>query len=192
MTEKLLDYFSKFIPLSAEERNAIAEDMEIQKFEKGMSLLKEGQFSEITYFVLQGCVRQFYVIDGEEKTANFFTEEQWIISTSSPLEKKPAAYNLRCTEDCYLVIGDSERGDRLLARFPKFQELSRMILEKEIAKQQKMMSSFITDSPEQRYLKLQETRPDLLERVPQYQLASFIGVKPESLSRIRNRISKRK
>ena len=80
MDEKLLKYFQRIMPLSDEEITAIVETMSIQHYKKGTVLLKEGQISTEVYFVLEGCVRQFYLIDGDEKTNNFFTEEQWVIS----------------------------------------------------------------------------------------------------------------
>ena len=72
MEKKLLDYFSRIMPLSDEELNAIVETMIIKKFEKETVLLREGQISSEAYFVLDGCVRQFYLVDGEEKINNFF------------------------------------------------------------------------------------------------------------------------
>ena len=76
--------------------------------------------------------------------------------------------------------------------FPKLEIITRMMMEQDLGKSQDAMANFITSSPEERYLNLQKTRPDLLQRVPQHQLASFLGVTPESLSRIRNRMAKNK
>lgn len=83
MDQKLLSYFQKILPLSQEEIEAILETMTIKEYKKGTVLLKQGQISTEAYFVLEGCVRQFYLVDGEEKTNNFFTEEQWVISMNS-------------------------------------------------------------------------------------------------------------
>ena len=76
MENKFVKYFSKVSPLSEAESKAIEENMCIKVFKKGDFLLKEGQISVDTYFILEGCVREFIVVDGEEKTTNFFTEEQ--------------------------------------------------------------------------------------------------------------------
>jgi len=189
MDNKLIKYFSKIMPLSDEEVNAIAETMVIQQYKKGTVLLREGQISTETYFVLEGCVRQYFLIDGEEKTNNFFTEEQWVVSLNSFNPELVSKHFLDCCEDSTLVVGDSEKADKLYEQFPKLETVSRKVMEKVFAEQQEISGSYFTDTPEQRYLKLLNTRPDLLQRIPQYQLASYVGVKPESLSRIRKRIA---
>ena len=81
-----------------------------------------------------------------------------------------------------------EKEENLYKRFPKFETISRKVMEKVFAEQQEIMSSYTTDTPEQRYLKLLKSRPDLFQKIPQYQIASYIEVKPESLSRIRKRL----
>ncbi len=189
MENKIIEYFSRLMTLSEIEKAAILESMEIINFPKGSILLKEGQIPKENYFVLQGCIRKYLIVNGEEKTLDFFTEEQWVLSTDSTETPPPSTHYLVCLEDCALVIGTEEKGNELFKRFPKFQNLSRIILQKQITKEQQLASSFIADSPEERYKKLQELRPELFARVPQYQLASYLGVKPESLSRIRKRIS---
>lgn len=191
MRNKLLDYFADFAGLSAEEARAIEDSMVVKTYPKGTILLREGQISNECYFVLQGCVRQYYLIDGEEKTDQFFTEEQWIVSMTSFTEKVPAAHYWSCCEETTLVVANEERENDLYTRFPRFETISRNVMGKMLADQQAQMASYLTDSPEQRYLKLLESRPDLFQRIPQYQLASYIGVKPESLSRIRKRIVSR-
>ena len=137
---------------------------------------------------MQGCVRQYSLIDGEEKTTNFFTEGQWIISMTGMTQHAAASYYLVCVEDCELVAGNEQVAQELFKKFPRFETISRVVMEAAFAEQHRLMMSYLTDSPEQRYLKLLDSRPDIFQRVPQYQLASYIGVKPESLSRIRKRI----
>lgn len=190
MKNKIVEYFSKLMPLSDSEKEAILEDLQLETYKKDTTLLREGQVPKVNYFVLEGCVRQYSIVEGEEKTLDFFLEEQWILLTNSSGEENPSKHYLTCVEDCSLVLGDEEGGDRLLKKFPNFQDLSRMVLEKQIMKQQQLSHSFITDSAEQRYKNVVKLRPELLARVPQYQLASYLGVTPESLSRIRKRIQK--
>ena len=190
MKNKFVNYFSSISPLSEEESKAILDSMCIKTFEKGAFLLKEGKISLDTYFILEGCVREFIVIDGEEKSTNFFTEEQWVISLNNFGPQNASTHNLVCVEDTTVCVGNEQQAQLMFKRFPRFETISRAIVESDFANQKKLLMSYLTDSPEQRYIKLLETRPYIFQRVPQYQIASYIGVKPESLSRIRKRISK--
>ncbi|UZR93833.1 Crp/Fnr family transcriptional regulator [Chondrinema litorale] len=189
LKDKLINYFLKFAELTQEEKQAIADSANILEFKKGTVLLEQGQISKEIYFVLKGCVREFYVIEGEEKTSNFFTEEQWVISLKSNTHKTPADHFYDCLEYCTLLVADEEKYNPMYEAFPRFERISIDILQHEFAVQQDMQATYVTNSAEQRYLNLLKNRPDLLQRVPQYQLASFIGVKPETLSRIRRRLA---
>jgi CRP-like cAMP-binding protein len=91
-------------------------------------------------------------------------------------------------EDTSVVVGNEQKAQELFKQFPRFETISRQIMESVFIQQQNQMTSYITDKPEQRYLKLLETRPDIFQRAPQYDIATYIGVKPESLSRIRKKL----
>lgn len=192
MENKLVSYFKKIMPLTEDEASAIADSIVVKNFKKGTVLLAEWQISTECYFVLEGLVRQYYLVDGEEVTNNFFSENQWVISIDSFSQQKPANHFFVCEEDTALVVGNEERENEMYNYSQKFETISRKVMESIVIEQQQQMMSYITDSPEERYLKLQNSRPDLLNRVPQYQLASYIGVKPESLSRIKKRITPKK
>jgi len=186
---KFVNYFAKMATLSAAESQAIADAMSPQTFKKGTFVVKEGQYSTNTYFVLEGCLREYILTDGEEKTTNFFTEEQWVISLNNFSPETPVTHNLVCVEDTTLVVGNEQQAQAMFKNFPRFETISRAVLETTFMEQKTLLLSYLTDSPEQRYLKLLKNRPDLFQRIPQYQLASYIGVTPESLSRIRKRIT---
>lgn len=189
MKQKFVDYFSKISPLSKEEAKTILDNMSIKTFKKGEYLLKEGQMTLDTFFILKGCVREYMNVDGEEKTSNFFTEEQWVISMNNFNANQTSIHNLECLEDTVVSVGNEEQAQIMFKIFPRFETIARAIVEADFAEQKKHLTTYLTDTPEQRYLKLLKTRPDILQRVPQYQIASYIGVKPESLSRIRKRMS---
>lgn len=190
MREKIVKYFSKITPLSAEEATAIKHSAVIKNYAKGAVLVQEGQFSKETFFVLQGLVRQYNLVDGKEKTTAFFTEEQWVIALNN-LGDKPSAYYWVCEEDSVLMLGNDDSAQKIFSQFPRLESIARKIVENTFAEYQQTILNYLTDSPEQRYMRLLKSHPDLIQRIPQYQLASYIGVKPESLSRIRKRLMKK-
>lgn len=188
MENPIVNYFSQLTSLSKEEKDVLENTMVVTRFKKDTLLLKEGQTSVDTYFILEGCIRQFTAVDGEEKTTHFFTEQQWVISLTGLSPDTPSSHNLVCMEDCALVVGNEEKAQELFKHFPRFETLARNVMEKSFSEQLQHMTSYLTDTPEQRYLKLLQSRPELFQRIPQYYMASYIGVRPESLSRIRKRL----
>lgn len=187
MENEIIRFLSKHVTLSEEEEQAILE-LDLGRFyKKGTILLKEGQTSNSSYFVFEGCVKAYYLIDGEEKITAFYTEGE-SIEPVSYVTKRPSEYYLECLEDCLLNTGNSEIEEKIIGEHPGFEIVCRVMSSQMLAKKQIDFDYFKNSSPEERYVHLSETRPDLVQRVPQYQLASYIGLKPESLSRIRKRL----
>lgn len=175
--------------LSEEEKKAITDLAIFRNFKKGTVLLKEGDISDESYFVIKGCLRCYYMIEGEEKTTAFYTESE-SLSPACAINNTPSEYHVACVEDSILSVGNPEMEKIIFEKFPRFETLCRILSEELLAKNQSSFAEFINSNPEQRYLNLLKTRPDLLQRVPQYQLASYLGITPQSLSRLRNRLSR--
>lgn len=187
MKNILFDFISKYISLTEEEKDVILSLDLFRSVKKGETLLKEGQNSKDSYFVLKGCIRTYYIIDGEEKTTAFYTEMD-ALTPHCVVNKIPSDYFISCVEDSIISVSNSDMEAEINSKFPKFDIMCRMLSEELLAKQRIDFDEFKTSSPEQRYLNLLQTRPDLIQRVPQHQLASFLGIKPQSLSRLRARI----
>ncbi len=187
MEHLLFDYLSKFIALTDAEKQAIKALNLFKQFKKGTILLKEGQRSDYGYFILKGCIRTYYIIDGEEKTTAFYTEAE-SLEPLSKINQEPSKHYISCVEDSILLVGNSEIERAMFEQFPRFETLCRVLSEKLLAKNTADFDDFKTSSPEQRYLDLLKTRPDLFQRVPQYQIASFLGITAQSLSRMRARL----
>jgi len=187
MQDILFDFISKYISLTEDEKNALLSLDLFRSVKKGTILLKEGQKSQEEFFVLKGCIRKYYIVDGEEKTTAFFTEMEGL-TPHCVISKTPSEYFISCVEDTILTVANPDIGVEINTKFPKFELMCRILSEELLAKQQINFDKFKTSSPEQRYLNLLQNRPDLIQRVPQHQLASFLGIKPQSLSRLRARI----
>ncbi len=190
MQNLLFDFISKYISLTDDEKNALLSLDLFHSVKKGTILLKEGQKSNDGYFVLKGCIRTYYIIDGEEKTTAFYTEME-ALTPPCIISKTPSEYYISCIEDSILLVSNSDMEVEINNKFPKFETMCRILSEELLAKQRIDFDEFKTSSPEQRYINLLQKRPDLIQRIPQQQLASFLGIKPQSLSRIRARILKK-
>ncbi len=187
----LVAYVSSFIDLTPEEIRAIEDEIPVATYKKGMVLLREGEISKECFFILKGCMRQFQLVDGEEKTTAFFTEFEPVVAFTSYSQQLPSTYGFACVEETTTVVGHIDHEEEIYRKFPRFESLSRMFMAQDHGKTQELFATFITSSPEERYLHLLETRPELLQRVPQHQIASYIGMTPESLSRMKRRILKK-
>jgi CRP-like cAMP-binding protein len=191
MKDLLFDFISKYVSLTEEEKNAILALNLFRTVKKGTILLEEGQKSEDSYFVLQGCIRTYYIIDGEEKTTAFYTEME-ALTPHCVVSKNPSQYYVSCLEDSILTVSNLDMEAEINGKFPKFETMCRILSEELLAKERIDFDEFKTSSPEQRYQNLLQKRPDLIQRVPQHQLASYLGIKPQSLSRLRARILEKK
>jgi len=187
MKDILFNFISKYVSLTEDEKNALLSLDLFHSVKKGVILLEEGQKSKDSYFVLKGCIRTYYIIDGEEKTTAFYTEMD-ALTPHCVINKAPSEYFISCVEDSILLVSNTDMSVEVNRKFPKFDIMCRMLSEELLAKQRIDFDEFKTSSPEQRYLNLLKRRPDLIQRVPQHQLASYLGIKPQSLSRLRARI----
>lgn len=191
MQNLLFDFISKYITLNEDEKNALLSLDLFHYIKKGTVLLKEGERTKNSYFVLKGCIRTYYILDGEEKTTAFYTEME-ALTPPCVISKTSSDYYVSCLEDTILSISNSDMEIEINSKFPKFDIMCKILSEELLAKQRIDFDEFKTSSPEKRYLNLLRKRPDLLQRVPQHQLASYLGIKPQSLSRLRSRILEKK
>lgn len=192
MKEQLKKFLKNFQMLTNDEIQLIMDRSIIKFFEKGTYLLREGQIATECYLVLKGCVRVYYLIDGEEKSTAFYTEGQPVNSFTSAANNIPSKHYLVCAEDCVLTVGNDSLEAEMCRLIPRLADIIRQEVEKSVGKVQDDLARFIISSPEERYQFLLKTRPELFHRIPQHQIASFLGIKPESLSRLRKRIARRR
>jgi signal-transduction protein with cAMP-binding, CBS, and nucleotidyltransferase domain len=189
MENTLVEMMSNFIDLTDDEKQGILKAFPVKTYTKGTHLLNEGQISENAFFVIKGCLRKHCIEDGDEKTFEFYTEFESAVNFESLSNRSPSKYYFTCVEESVIAIFNSEKETELYKQFPRFGEVCRVELEKMLGASQENLMKFKNSTPKERYLNLLEERPNLINRVPQYQLASYLGIKPETLSRIRKRVS---
>ena len=190
MQELLFDFISKYVSVTEAEKQSILSLGIFRSVKKGTILLQAGEYSKKGYFVLKGCIRCYYIIDGEEKTTAFYTEMEGH-TPGCVISEKASEYYISTTEDSIITESTPDMETEIFEKYPKFETLCRLLSDELLVKQQINFDDFKTSSPEKRYLNLAEKRPDQLHRVPQHQIASYLGIKPQSLSRLRARIQKK-
>jgi len=185
------EYLAALGNLSEHEKAELQKLMPIKEFTKGTLLLREGQVAHDAYFILSGCIRSYYLRDGEDITTAFYTENESCASLYSFSKQVPANHFLECIEACKVIVLNYEKEKEIIAKYPAMESMCRISVESDFGKTQEAIAQYLTQSPEERYLSLLDKRPELFQRIPQYQLASYLGVKPESLSRLKKRIAEK-
>ncbi len=117
MENIIFDFISKYITLSKEEEKEFILLNTFKSYKKGTVLLKEGEITDECYFILEGCVRIIYLVEGEEKTTEFYTELEGI-NPHCVVDKKASSYNIACVEDCILTVGNPEMEAIMFEKFP--------------------------------------------------------------------------
>lgn len=152
-------------------------------------LYRSGSVVRHVCFIVKGCMRHYYITEeGDERTVVFGEENWWIGDLVSFLQRKVTNLNLQAVEDSELLIIERERFDRGLKEFPGFLEYYQKGTQKTYTKLMEQVGQE-TESAKTRYLRLEKERPSLLNRVSQVYIASYLGITPESLSRLRKEIA---
>jgi CRP-like cAMP-binding protein len=192
MAYELRKYLESFISFTEEEWTILSESFQPMRVDKKTHLTELGQREKYMYFVVKGLVR-LYCMNTKAETATtfFFRENHFASCYDSFLNGSPSSQALETLEDCILLAIRKEQFDLIHEQLPKLSRLTREITDQRFINTQRIFMSYITQTPEQRYLSFEKYNADLLLRVPQHIIASFLGMTPVSLSRIRNRLMKK-
>ncbi|WP_298504649.1 Crp/Fnr family transcriptional regulator [uncultured Maribacter sp.] len=186
--DRIINTVNAYISLSEQEKKYLQDAITKKVFHKNEIIFSEGRVSNEIYFVNQGCVRLFYNVDGKDKTAFFYTTGQYICAGESFTFNIPATENYQAINQTEIFVLTKPKIEKLLQQVPKMEIIARIATENELITCQKLIACFITKSPEERYLDLLNTQGELFQQVPQQYIASYLGVSPETLSRIKKRI----
>lgn len=190
MTESILNSIKSIITLSEDEKNGFLGILRHRKFKKKDYVFKNGDLCNFIIFVKSGIFRLFHLHDGEEKIIEFFIENYWYTDFESYLTNQSTHFSFQAMTDGELILLYKEDIEKMYDKFPRTERIGRRLVEMALVDITNKGRVFENISPEQRYLRLMENRPFLLDALPQYYIASYLNLKPESLSRIRKRLSK--
>jgi len=186
--EALISSIRSLISLSEDEVDVIGRLFKKRDLKKSEFFLADGQVCKYAGFIEKGLVRYYINADGEEKTYELGQEHNFVCNYESFLPQTPSTKIIQALEDCALWQISHADLQVFYQSVSGGERFGRMGIEQVFVQLLKALTSLYTDSPENRYQKLLSEHPDLLQRVSQYHIASYVGVKPQSLSRIRKRI----
>jgi len=189
--EPLLSYFDRLIPLNKEEKQLVTEKFHPRLYRKRQFALQEGDICTQFNFVVRGCLRTYKIDEkGNTHILQFATENYWINDLGSFHGVKPSALNIDALEDTVVLQISRDDLISLYNEAPKFDRIFRVLVEKAFVRLQERLLQNISSTAEDRYQSFLELYPHLINRLSQVQIAAFIGVTPEFLSRLRNMRSK--
>ena len=161
-----------------------------KKIRKHQFLLQEGEVCKHIAFVNKGCLRE-YTIDnkGVEHIMQFAIEDWWVADLNSYLAGTPAIYNIDAIYDSEVLLLEKSARDVMLDNCPKIERYFRLLMEANYVASHRRITESLTTSAEERYVNFIKTYPKLLKQIPQNQIASYLGITPQSLSRIRKEMT---
>ena len=193
MFELLLTSIKEHISITDEEFEFCKTLFIPKKLRKKQYLLQEGDVCRYTSFVEKGMLRTFTVDEkGNEPILQFSFEGWWIADLYSFLTEEPSIYNVEALENCELLLITKTSWDTLLEKVPAFERYFRILIQNSLIATQRRLMSSLSETAEEKYTKLIENFPTCLQRLPQHMIASYLGITPETLSRIRGQMAARK
>ena len=189
-------FFQKFnekVQLTEQEQERLKKYLTFKKLRKKQYLLQEGDVCKTIAFVEKGALRAYSVDENDAERIIQFGLEGWTISDLySFLTEEPATYNIDAIEDSELVLISKSAHEELLQTMPKYETYTRLNITGAYLAMQKRLTSIISSSVEERYAEFVALYPHIAQRVPQHMIASYMGLTPETLSRVRKRLSSSK
>ncbi|SKB29636.1 Crp/Fnr family transcriptional regulator [Daejeonella lutea] len=189
MHELFFESFNTKVQLTKEEELQIAKYLTPKKLRKKQYLLQEGDPCKYVAFVEKGALRSYSVDEKGNEHIIQFAIEGWTISDLySFLTDEPATYNIDAIEDSELTLISKTAHEELLLTMPKFETFTRLNITGAYVAMQKRLTSIISSLSEDRYESFNAIYPDIVQRVPQHMIASYMGLTPETLSRVRKKM----
>ena len=189
MINNLLDSIQNLITLSPAERDLVTSLFKEKAYKKGDFFLKEGQICKQVGFIAKGLMRYYINHDGEEKTYAFSQENDYVCNYESFLPQSPSSKIIQALEDSDVFVISRDDLQIFYTKVRAGERFGRLAIGAVFIQLLEGITAFYTETPALRYERFLKNHADLQQRISQYHIASFVGVKPQSLSRIRKRIS---
>lgn len=185
----LLNYIAKYIQLTEEEISILQSKIVYRKYLKGQYIVQQGDICKHTSYLLAGCTKTFYADDkGQEHIVMFAIEDWWVSDIGSFITQSPADYNVQCLENTEVIQFPYHNQEELLEVIPKFERLFRKMLERALVSSQKRIVQGFSMTAKEQYLQFRKQYPTIEQRVPQYMIASYLGITKEFLSKIKSQL----
>jgi len=189
----ILDNVAKHIQLEKKEIEYFIAILQHKKIRKRQYLLQAGDICRYEHFVIKGCLRAYYVDEnGFDYIVQFAVEDWWTGDMASFLTGTPATLNIDALEDSEVLMIEKKDIDELFVKVPKFERFFRILMQNAFVAQQQRILLNLSKTADERYLLFRQKYPLLEKRLPQHQIASYLGITPEFLSKIRKNLSKKK
>lgn len=193
MYQNVHQYIERFVSLNSEEISIVDECISFKSFPKKTILLNAGDVCNFEAYVLKGCIREYFIDkSGTELTLEFAVEDWWVSDITSFEHQTPSMMYIETLEDCELLVLSRESKDELLRRVPKLERMFRLMIQRHLAVVQKRLLRTVTYSAMDKLDEFLKRYPTLPNRVPQHYIASYLGITPEFLSKLRKRQMKTK
>ncbi|HEV8286175.1 MAG TPA: Crp/Fnr family transcriptional regulator [Chitinophagaceae bacterium] len=187
--QPFLDYIKQYVELTAEEESTLLSKVKVRKYLKGQFVVQNGDVCSYENFVLSGCLKTFYIDnEGQEHIVMFAIENWWTADLGSFITQAPADLNVQCLENSELVQIHYNDLQQLYLEIPKLERFYRIILQKAFVAAQKRIIDTFSQPAVERYIQFREQYPTIEQRVPQYLIASYLGITKEFLSKIRSQL----
>ena len=187
--EPLLNYIEKYIQLSEEEVLILRSKIVSRKYLKGQYLVQQGDICKHSNYLITGCTKTFYLDDkGQEHIVMFGIEDWWASDIGSFITQSPADYNVQCLENTTVIQFPYHNQEELFEEIPKFERLFRKMLERALVSSQKRIVQGFSMTAKEQYLQFRKQYPTIEQRVPQYMIASYLGITKEFLSKIKSQL----
>ncbi|MGM5469936.1 Crp/Fnr family transcriptional regulator [Flavobacteriaceae bacterium LMO-SS05] len=185
----LLEYINKFINLTLEEETLLLSKIVHRNYLKDQYIVQQGDVCKSVNFIISGCTKTFYMdLEGQEHIVMFSIEDWWTSDLGSFITQTPADLNIQCLENTQLIQFTYDNLEDLYQAIPKLERLFRKIVERAFVASQKRIVRNFSLTAKERYQTFKTTYPKIEQRVPQYMIASYLGITKEFLSKIKSQI----